>query len=411
MKIIILGDYYPDLGGVTSYIHTLTKALLRRGHSVVILQTRTHIKPCTIISNNLALYRLPYRSRDKIRLILLGLHHMLSLLKAMPLLVIKPKMLFSTIILASKVDSIIAKECSQGPCIIHSNHLSLRSLVAIIVGKKRAIRVVVTAHGYDTSYPKSLIEYTMRKKTIDLADRIIVLTQVKRTFLRSLYGYEEKYIVIPNFVECLDIISKSFKEIIDEKYTSKKARGLKDKLVIGYVGRILIEKGIFDIIKAIHSIEENLRTNIVVVFIGNGPDESKLRDEVNNQKLNNIILLGPLIGEEKNSWMKSIDILLLPTKLSEAFPTVVLEAWSHGAVPIVYPFPGVSEIIRKDMGFIVNNVEELSKVIKRFVEEYSLIEMFSKNIIENLIHSNYCVEKAVENIEELYSLISGHYMR
>ncbi|MEM4488856.1 MAG: glycosyltransferase family 4 protein [Desulfurococcaceae archaeon] len=411
MKVIILGDYYPDIGGVTSYIHTLVRALLRRGHSVVILQTRPHIRPHIIISDNLALYRLPYRSRDKIKLVLLGLRHTWLLLKTTPLLIIEPRALFSAIILAPMIDSIIAKECDKNTCIIHSNHLALRSLVAATIGMKRGLRVVVSTHGYDTSYPKSLKEYVTRKKIIDLADKVIVLTQVKKIFLKELYSYEEKYIVIPNFVECLDIMNKSFEIINNEKHMSKKTRGLENRLVIGYVGRILSEKGIFDIIEAVHSIEESLRNNIFVVFIGGGPDERRLHDEVNTRKLSNIVLTGPLTDKEKNSWMRTIDILLLPTRWPEGFPTVILEAWSSGAIPIVYPFPGASEIVRKNMGFTVNSVEELSKMVKKLVGEYSYVETLRRNIIENLRHSNYCVEKTIKDIEELYNVVSRFHRR
>jgi len=152
------------------------------------------------------------------------------------------------------IQSIVLKD---KPHIIHSNHLSIRSLVASIVGKKFNIPVIITCHGYDTEVPPNLYEYLLRRSVVVNADRIIVLTDARRELLSKVYSETEKFVIIPNFIHCEDIVHVNNQiELEKLKIIARKQVGVSpNKVVLLYLGRIIKEKGVFDILNAVKEIQ------------------------------------------------------------------------------------------------------------------------------------------------------------
>lgn len=114
---------------------------------------------------------------------------------------------------------------------------------------------------------------------------------------------------------------------------NKRMRKLEHPFTIGFLSNIENDKGIFEFLELIELLElEDIEINAMIV----GPFmDLRTKDLVLNKisSRKNIAYLGPLYGAEKESFWKSISVLVYPTK-NDAEPLTVIEAFSYG-VPVL----------------------------------------------------------------------------
>lgn len=107
-----------------------------------------------------------------------------------------------------------------------------------------------------------------------------------------------------------------------------------------YYGRLSHEKGVHTLIK---SVSKN--TNLQFKIVGTGPEEESLKQEVENQKLNNIEFLGYKQGEELHQLVKNAYFVIVPSECYENNPMTIVEAYSASTPVIGSRIGGIPEII------------------------------------------------------------------
>jgi glycosyltransferase involved in cell wall biosynthesis len=99
-----------------------------------------------------------------------------------------------------------------------------------------------------------------------------------------------------------------------------------------YVGRLLRQKGVLDLVEAMPSVLERAPCRLVIV--GDGGAERALRDRIRDLGLAaSVSMPGYLQGDELLRAYADADVFVLPS-WSEGFPTVLAEAMDAG-LPIV----------------------------------------------------------------------------
>lgn len=94
-----------------------------------------------------------------------------------------------------------------------------------------------------------------------------------------------------------------------------------DKIVLGHVGRLSNEKNHRFLIEIMKNLDQE---KYIMIFVGGGPLENKLKEIVKQKHLeNSIIFLG--VCNNVNEILSAFDIFLLPS-LFEGLPTVAIEA-------------------------------------------------------------------------------------
>jgi len=406
-KLLLIGDYFPDIGGVTFYVHKLLTALARLGFGIVLFQTR---RGKSVDYGVVYIRRLPAEFIRRLQAIFRGLVYISAILRFVPFTLVKLGSFFWLLELVGEVDNIVRE---TRPIVIHSNHLSLRSLAASIVARRFSIPVIVTSHGYDSEPPPSVYEYLLRRAVVSLADVVIALTKTKRRILVSLYGNDSKIVVVPNFVECNNIVD-NVNTVEDLKRLKLSKRGeygiSSDKLVLLYLGRIEREKGVFDIINAIDEIcntDKSVCTKLEVIIAGTGSAEEELKSLLSKKNIP-VKFVGKIIGNSKNNLLLVSNILLFPTYLPETFPTVVLEAYSFGIPVVAYSFRGINEfvlhnvtgivLLQRDYHVLAKTIVEISKNVEthrefglnalRYVSQFC-----ERNVIPRIVHVYYIAYK------------------
>lgn len=225
----------------------------------------------------------------------------------------------------------------------------------------------------------------------------------------------------PHFIfQNLDDL-KEFKKLgLTESYSIIKGSGVnKDefdfeslnttkKVNITFTGRILKDKGVIDLIKAIKLLPEHIKRKITVNLFGKIDKENPAHineDELKSLLIPNLILWhGHSDNIKKN--LKESDIYCLPS-YREGLPKSIIEAMAIGRPIITTTAPGCDDTVKEGLnGYKVKagDSKELSKKLEELIENKELRIQMGKNSRE-LFLKYFTLEKVVSQTFELYNSI------
>ena len=157
-----------------------------------------------------------------------------------------------------------------------------------------------------------------------------------------------------------------------------------DTPIIVFTGRLIREKGIFQLITAFSHLKCEKKPALVIA--GDGP----LYTELNSQHIPNVFLLGRIEQADVMSLLSQSNIFCLPSD-SEGFPTSVLEAIVCKCYVITAPYGGAKEIISSpEYGRVMqNNSEETiySTLLEILNLPDSQIEAITENAYQHFLSS------------------------
>jgi glycosyltransferase involved in cell wall biosynthesis len=172
-----------------------------------------------------------------------------------------------------------------------------------------------------------------------------------------------------------------------------------------YVGHIIMEKGVFELVEAISKF-----TGINELLLV-GPYEEKMKEELMElacvrENGSWLRLTGILDAEEVLEQMKKSPILVLPS-YTEGFPYVVLEAMAMGCAIIATDVGALPEILAiagsSQCGICVpvKNVNKLKDAISDLVNDPVRTVAMGKNGIDRVL-DNYTLKKVVEQYQNVW---------
>jgi phosphatidylinositol alpha 1,6-mannosyltransferase len=143
----------------------------------------------------------------------------------------------------------------------------------------------------------------------------------------------------------------------------RRAQGLADdEMVVAYLGRIVMEKGLDVFSDAIHALQSH-DVKYRVLVIGDGPARPWFE-----QQLPGAIFTGEQTGADLARALASADLLLNPS-ITEAFGNVTLEAMACGLPVIAAEASGATNLVRHRVtGMLVDGTEpdEFAEAIEAY---------------------------------------------
>jgi glycosyltransferase involved in cell wall biosynthesis len=141
-------------------------------------------------------------------------------------------------------------------------------------------------------------------------------------------------------------------------HPAKRKRNPDDReFILGFVGRLSVEKNIALLAQVQEELEAMGVTNFRFLIVGHGGDENWLRERLHRAEFT-----GVLKGEPLSEAYASMDLFVFPSH-TDTFGNVVLEALASGVPAIVTPDGGPPTIVRDgESGRIVPDAEFASAI-------------------------------------------------
>lgn len=194
-------------------------------------------------------------------------------------------------------------------------HVNVITLLALF----KKTRVVATEHGHPPAYMYEVSYHwrLLRLLTYWLADKIVALTPESSEWIRTHIPFA-KVKAIPNpYVP----LSRTPPEIRPNNFLKE------DQKLLLSAGRLSSEKGFDILIRAFFEVSK-FYPEWVLVILGEGEDEKKLRDLIATLGLKSKVLLPGKAGNMED-WYRRADLFAMSSR-HEGFPMVLLEAMAFG---------------------------------------------------------------------------------
>jgi 1,2-diacylglycerol 3-alpha-glucosyltransferase len=176
----------------------------------------------------------------------------------------------------------------------------------------------------------ALIEF-LKTKFLRGCDAFVVPGKSSIEYLKNYGVPEEAIFTAPNAVDTL-FFSQRAEVIRKGAAMHRQALGLPARFFL-FVGRLVPEKGIFDLLRAYRALAPEVRKEIGLVFVGDGAARSKLEQCAAPIEPGAIHFAGFVQRDQLASYYALADVLVLPTH-TDTWGLVVNEAMACG-LPVV----------------------------------------------------------------------------
>lgn len=248
MKILQLTAHFkPNIGGVETHLSDLVEVLIKRGFDVGVLtyQPLTTNVSWRVFEKNkkLMIIRIPW---------ITGLFYKLVNSPILEFLYLLPGLFFMTpLILIWK-----------NPDVIHAHGL-VAGFVGVFWGKVFNKRVVVSVHSI-YHFPRKGFYKEFASWIFKNANLVLGLSKQAKQEIKSLGILSEK---VDNFTYWIDL--EKFRKVKN----IKQSLGWKDKSTVLFVGRLVKEKGILELLESVKEWDKSISLKI----IGSGPLEEEVK--------------------------------------------------------------------------------------------------------------------------------------
>jgi glycosyltransferase involved in cell wall biosynthesis len=239
------------------------------------------------------------------------------------------------------------------------SHSALPVLIAKLVGKK--IALVCHVHGADVqpeTTTNDLYARVIRKISslaVSNAYKIIVPSVYYTQVLKTVYGVDpQKIFVSPSGGVNLEVFNPASKR--EDSF----------ELSIGYVGRLIQDKGILDFLSLLRELKYS-GSKARGIIVGDGPLLSRIEEAMAELNITYIQRLGQ---SELVDVYNDMDLFIFPTtRKGESLGLVGLEAMACGVPVVAYKGNGPETYIENGKsGFLVDagNVQLLTEKVKEY---------------------------------------------
>jgi glycosyltransferase involved in cell wall biosynthesis len=180
----------------------------------------------------------------------------------------------------------------------------------------------------------------------------------------------------------------------------------KNRLTIGFIGRLVEVKGLDYLLDAAAEIIKKKKKEVQFLIVGDGPLKGMLQNKTNDLGISKYIIF---TGFRQNihEILNIIDILVI-SSLSEALPTIILEAMASGKPVVATNVGGVPEVVVNGETGILVPPRDPDSLTEAFLE---LLESPEKRFMmgekgRQRVTKQFSIEKMIRDYEEFYDSCS-----
>lgn len=235
------------------------------------------------------------------------------------------------------------------------------------------------------------------------SSEVIVNSNYMKNEVQRLFGLPyDKINVIPNGVN-LQLFSN-----INVDYDFRRQYAMDNEKIILYVGRLVYEKGIQNLIAAMPKILDRYHDSKLIIC-GRGGMIDELREQVKYLGIDNKVYFAGYCDSKKMQKMyKCADVAVFPSTY-EPFGIVAIESMLSGTPTIVSDVGGLNEIVEHGvtgMKSYAGNANSIADSVLALLFDPKLCANISQNAIKK-VKENYNWAKITDNTYYVYQLAIG----
>ena len=291
--------------------------------------------------------------------------------------------------------------------IIHVHEYStFQNIIVRQLAKKYSVPYVLQAHG---SLPiigregrRWLFDVFFGHRLLKDAARVIALNrmEVDQYYLAGVPA--EKIALVPNGIDLSQFADLPLRGCFRRKF------GLdENKRIVLFLGRLNKIKGLDTLAIAFKKVTAESKNVILVIA---GPDDgylNSLKNLVSSLKIvDNVLLVGPLYGDDKLSAYVDADVYVLPSAY-ETFPVTILEAYACSKPVIASNVGSLNNLVLEGVtGLLVEagSADKLARSIISLLNDSKKAREMGLNG-RRLVYENYTTEKVADMFEAIYNSI------
>ena len=253
---------------------------------------------------------------------------------------------------------------------IHYHHRIFIPFIFFIKLFFPKIRIIYTHHSCFNDFMNNFV----------LADKIIALNEATKNDLPK--RFLRHVIIIPHGVKI-----------------NNKIKNQDNPRNIGYVGRFVEGKGIFNLIRAFKGINEEI-PDTKLILVGEGPLKNKMIKIIEKLGLIDKVVFQKTTSSEDEIY-SNIDILVLPADKLEGFGLVILEAMARGIPVVTNNLNVFNEIIINKFNGIITDSASLKTDILSLIDNKIQKKYICKNALKT-VYQNYNLHNVIETYMIVY---------
>jgi glycosyltransferase involved in cell wall biosynthesis len=279
-----------------------------------------------------------------------------------------------------------ALHMSRPQVIICGGYNYVASWEALWWARRNGVEFVLwsESNGDDARSGKALVE-SLKRYFLRKCDRFAVPGKASFEYLQMLGATEKSIVIAPNAVDNSFFASQAKKTRAYAPEFFKKLK-LPPRFIL-FVGRLVPEKGVFDLLDAYAKLESNIQSEVGLVFAGDGVSRRELERRAKQISPGIVCFPGFAQREDLAGLYALADVLVLPTR-SDPWGLVVNEAMACGLPIIVSSVAGCSADLVEGgwNGHIVQprDVEKLSVAIDSIVRQRELRIKMGQHSLERI---------------------------
>lgn len=281
----------------------------------------------------------------------------------------------------------------------------IASWEALMYARSRNIPFLLWSESnrYDARAGHALVEM-LKAEFVRRCDAFVVPGRSAAEYLSTLKVPGEKIFTAPNAVDN-ELFSARARLARENATAARRRLNLPERYFL-FVGRLVPEKGVFDLLSAYSQMDEGLRQQIGLVFVGDGPCRHELETRAAAVHPGMIRFPGFAQREELPDFYALAEILVLPT-YTDTWGLVVNEAMACGLPAIVSQVAGCAPDLIKEHwnGLLIEpgNIPLLKSILASLVLQRELLATMGAHSLQHV--ANYSPEAWARGISETVNAI------
>lgn len=246
---------------------------------------------------------------------------------------------------------------------------------ALLAARRAGAPLVAGARGSDIRV-RDFVSKRLTRRVVRNANRLLMVSEdLGRLAVRD-YGADPSRVrVIPNGCD-----AGTFH--LGNRAAARRSLSVApDAELVLYVGRLVAEKGLRELIEATQLLASQ-RPRLQLVLVGSGPMHEELRAQTAANV--RVRLTGALSPEIVAQWMQAANLVTLPS-YSEGYPNVLVEALACGRPTVASAVGGIPEVVDATCGVLIPPrasaalAQGLAQALDRSWDEAALSRRFSRD--------------------------------